>query len=122
MNIINKIIKEKNLKIKKEKKVKNVTPIKEFDLKGNEIHYRDSNGFEFWKEYDSKGNEIYYRDSNEYESWSEYDSKGNLIHYKNSDEFEFWREYDSEGNEVKKLECIAGVYYLNNRELQEKEN
>ena len=31
------------------------------DSKGNIIHYKDSNGFEFWQEYDERGNEIYYK-------------------------------------------------------------
>ena len=51
-------------------------------------------------EYDSKGNEIYFKNSNGFERWSEYDSKGNKIHYKNSNGVEEWYEYDSKGNKV----------------------
>ncbi|NBW66933.1 hypothetical protein EBR44_14400, partial [bacterium] len=38
----------------------------EYDENGNEIHTRDSAGFEQWREYDENGNMIHYRDSNGY--------------------------------------------------------
>ena len=53
-------------------------------------------------EYDSNGNEIHYKNSNGYEYWYDYDSKGNLIHYKNSNRCETW--YDSNGNKITKKE------------------
>ena len=37
------------------------------------------------REYDEKGNLVHYKNSDGSESWSEYDEKGNEIHYKNSD-------------------------------------
>ena len=33
-------------------------------------------------EYDEKGNETHYKNSNGYEKWYYYDEKGNMIHYK----------------------------------------
>ena len=47
--------------------------IKEYDEKGNLIHYRDSDGYEYWREYDKNGNEILIRNSDGYDYWSEYD-------------------------------------------------
>ena len=52
------------------------------------------------REYDTNGNEIHYKDSNGYETWREYDANNNVIHYKNSDGFEEW--YNSEGNVIDK--------------------
>lgn len=40
------------------------------------------------REYDEKGNETHYKDSDDYEIWKEYDEKGNLIHYKKSNGYE----------------------------------
>ena len=60
------------------------------DEKGNEIHYKDSNGYEYWKEYDENHNEIHYKTSDGYERWQEYDENGNEIHYKDSNGFEVW--------------------------------
>ena len=37
--------------------------IKEYDEKGNLIHYRNPDGFEAWSEYDANNNLIHYRDS-----------------------------------------------------------
>ncbi|MBQ3824906.1 MAG: hypothetical protein II811_02085, partial [Spirochaetaceae bacterium] len=77
-----------------------VVSMAEYDSKGNEIYFKNSNGFERWSEYDSKGNKIHYKNSNGVEEWYEYDSKGNEIHFKNSDGDEWWYEYDSKGNEI----------------------
>ncbi len=38
-------------------------------------HYKNSNGFEWWREY-KDGNEIHFKDCNGYESWS-YDNPDN---------------------------------------------
>ena len=51
-------------------------------------------------EYDSNGNEIHFKNSNGYEWWYDYDSNGKLIHYKNSNGYETW--YDSNGNKITK--------------------
>ena len=67
--------------------------ITEYDSKGNQIHYKDSNGDEVWWEYDSKGNQIHSKYSDGDEWWYEYDSKGNEIHSKYSDGDERWYEY-----------------------------
>ena len=40
-----------------------MTVIREYDEKGNVIHYRDSIGVKSWHEYDEKGNEIHRRNS-----------------------------------------------------------
>ena len=62
-----------------------------FNSNGNMIHYKDSNGYEFWKEYDSNGNMIHYKNSNGYEFWyhngveiskEEYDRIHNSCHGK----------------------------------------
>lgn len=95
--------------------------IRNYDEKGNLIHYKDSRGFEYlydydenghlihtkdsddyeeWRKYDEKGNQIYYKNSNGKEYWLEYDEKGHLIHFKNSNGFEEWHEYDENGNEI----------------------
>ncbi len=81
----------------------------EYDEKGNEIHYRTSEGYEYWSEYDEKGNEIHYRTSEGYEYWSEYDEKGNKIHYRNSKGYEYWSEYDENGEK-----CITKILIVMN--------
>jgi YD repeat-containing protein len=75
--------------------------IKEYDKNGNLIHYRDSDGWEWWSEYDENNNEIHYRNSNTgVEWWSKYDENNNEIHYRNSNGVESW--HDEEGNEIEK--------------------
>ena len=34
-------------------------PSIKYDANGNEIHYKDPDGFEYWKEYDANGNCIH---------------------------------------------------------------
>ena len=68
------------------------------DSKGNIIHFKNSNGFEFWREFDERDNKIHYKSSDGFEYWKEYDESNNEIHYKSSDGIEFW--YDSKGNEI----------------------
>ena len=74
--------------------------ITEYDEKGNEIHYKDSDGYEVWYEYDKNGNLIHMKDSDGYEAWCEYDKNGNEIYWKNSDGYEAWYEYDDSGNQI----------------------
>jgi YD repeat-containing protein len=74
--------------------------IKEYDNNGNLIHFRNSDGYEFWREYDTNGNEIHSRDSDGYEDWREYDTNGKCIHYRDSNGYEWWREYDEHGKEI----------------------
>lgn len=77
------------------------------DSKGNIIHCKCVDGYEYWRECDSNGNLIHYKNSTGFEYWCEFDSKGNLIYYKDSDGDEYW--YDSNGspipnpNEIKEL-------------------
>lgn len=51
----------------------------ECDNNGNTIHFKDYDGYEYWKEYDSNGNCIYYKNSNSIEIRYNYDDKGKLI-------------------------------------------
>ncbi len=74
--------------------------IREYDANGNLIHYKNSNGIEYWREYDANGNLIHYKESNGYETWREYDANGNLIHYKDGYGVEYWREYDANGKMI----------------------
>ena len=68
------------------------------DSKGNEIHYKNSDGTEYWNEYDENNNKIHRKDSNGYEYWYEFDENNNLIHSKNSNGYEYWSEYDENNN------------------------
>ena len=45
----------------------------------NVIHYKESDGTEFWSVYDENGNIIYNKSSEGIEHFYEYDEKGNLI-------------------------------------------
>ena len=72
----------------------------EYDSNGNEIHYKNSNGYEWWSEYDINGKLIHFKNSTGCEEWYEYDSNGNEIHFKDSDGYERW--YDSKGNSITK--------------------
>lgn len=74
-------------------KLVEVYSVIEYDRNGNLIHYKNSNGYEYWKEYDSNGNLIHYKNSDGKEEWNEYDSNGNQIHYKDNDGEEYWHEY-----------------------------
>ena len=51
----------------------------DYDSKGNKIHVRDSDGYEWWYDYDSKGNEIHYKDTDGVELWYKwfFDEKNN---------------------------------------------
>ena len=46
---------------------------KEFDERGNLIHFKDSSGYEYWQEFDKNNNEIHYKDSDGSEYWYKYD-------------------------------------------------
>ena len=74
-------------------------------------------------EYDSNGKEIHYKHSNGYEWWAEYDSNGKEIHYKSSNGVETWR--DSNGNEITKKQfdklksgCDGKVVEIDGRKYQ----
>ena len=56
-----------------------------YDVNGNVIHLKDSDGDESWSEYDKNGNMIHFKNSDGYEQWFEYDTNGNCIHFKDSD-------------------------------------
>ena len=44
----------------------------DFDDNGNEVHFKDNNGFESWTEWDSNGYEIYTKTNIGIEYWIEY--------------------------------------------------
>ena len=68
-------------------------------------------------------NEIHFKDSDGFESWSEYDSNGKITHSKNSNGDEFW--CDSKGNRITKKEfdklnssCDGKVVEIDGRKYQ----
>ena len=88
-----------------------VLSISEYDNNENLIHFKDSDGYEYWKEYDSNGNEIHSKYSNGEEYWYEYDRNGNKIHSKDSDGYEEWYEYDGNGNEIHSKDSSGEEYW-----------
>jgi len=80
----------------------NILKVKEYNLHGDLLYKRNSNGFEAWLEYDAKGNLTHFKNSYGVEIWEKYDDNGNRIHYKDSHGFEYW--YDSDGKEISKEE------------------
>ena len=87
-------------------KINDDFPQIEYDKHGNEIHFKNSDGYERWTEYGEKGKEIHFKNSNGLEWWREYDEEGKEIHYKNSNGEEWWLLKEG------KLELIDGTYYL----------
>ena len=77
-----------------------MTVIREYDEKGNLIHHRNSDGYEWWSEYTPNNNEIHHRNSDGVESWTEYDEMRNMIHYRTSNGVECWWEYDANNNQI----------------------
>ena len=63
---------------------------RQYDDKGNEIHFENSRGYVESHEYDEKGNKIHERTSEGFEESWQYDKNGQLIHYKNSQGAEEW--------------------------------
>ena len=109
IEVLGEVITEGNKSVTNSLKVIRETPLDEFklrlnnysfDINNNEIHYKNSNGKEYWDEYDEKNNLIHYKDSDGFEYWNEYDENNNVIHYKNSDGNEYWNEYDKNNNEI----------------------
>jgi|694.fasta_scaffold36856_13 YD repeat-containing protein len=90
-------------------------PLVTKDSKGNEIHIKDSDGYEYWNEYDENSNRIHYKDSDGSESWYEYDENNNLIHYKNSDGFEFWKEYDENNNLIHRKDSFGSEAWFDSK-------
>jgi len=76
---------------------------KEYDKNNNLIHYKNSNGLEFWQEYDENNNLIHSKNTygSDSESWWEYDKDNNLIHFKNTNGLEYWYKFDENNNEIK---------------------
>ena len=98
------------------------------DSKGNVIHYKASDGYEYWREFDEKSNVIHYKDSTGFEVWTEFDEKDNEIYYKNSKGDEYW--YDSRGKLISNpnlvteltLEQIAEKFNVKVENLKIKSN
>jgi YD repeat-containing protein len=84
-------------------------PICEYDSNGNEIYYKDNDGYEWWYEYDSNGKLIHFKTSDGVECWWEYDSDGKCINIKDSSGYKRLLEYDSNGK------C---VYYKGSDDLE----
>ena len=55
-------------------------------------HFKNSNGFEWWREHDSNNNEIHFKTNDGFERWREYDSHNNQIHFKNNQGYEWWSD------------------------------
>ena len=53
-----------------------------FDDNGNEIHGKDSDGFEFWEEYNQDNTPQHYKTNDGCEMWWEYDENGKLKNLK----------------------------------------
>lgn len=102
MSIIDQIIKENKLIKNPEEPIREEFKvlIQEKDERDNIIHYKNSDGYEYWKEYDLNNN---------------------IIHYKDSDGYEYWNEYDSNNILIKELRFMKGKYYLNDKELIKEE-
>ena len=80
MKPIDQIIKKHNLIPKPKEKPKapeKCKPIIEEDSKGNVVHYKDSDGYEWWSEYNKRGKEFHHKDNDGFKRWSEYDKRGN---------------------------------------------
>lgn len=81
---------------------------KTFDKSGNVIKYQESD-FNYIKEYNDRGQVIHYKDSKDDEWWREYDNQGTMIHSKDNKGKESWQLV--EGLLTKK----NNNYYLNGK-------
>lgn len=70
--------------------------IEEYDKNNNLVYHKSWYGEEFW--YDEKGNEVHWKGTDGSECWYEYDEKGNEIYHKIDDGREFWYK-----NELKNI-------------------
>ena len=73
------------------------------DERGNEIHAKYDNDYEWWTEYNEDDKQVYFRDiggtrEGGKEVWWEYDENGNEIYSKTSWGYEIWHVYDANGN------------------------
>ena len=57
----------------------------EYDSRGNEIYYEDSDGYWFKRQFDTRGKRIYFETI--YGRWSkyEYNNEGDLIYYEDNE-------------------------------------
>ena len=85
--------------------------IKEYDDKGNVIHSKDSDGYEYWNEYNDEGDMIHCKNSNGYEYWYEYDDNGNMIYSKSSEGFGHWNEYADKGKVIHSKHSNGFVFW-----------
>ena len=73
------------------------------------------------KEYDDRGNIIHYKDTDGDEYWREYDENNNLVHYKSFVGYEYWWKFDKKfpilitQQEFKQIERTK--LYLNNKKI-----
>ncbi len=77
-----------------------------YDERGNLIHYKCSNDFEWWRKYDENNNRIYFKGylgSDYYEEWDKYDKNRNIIYCKSnigSKKYEAWFRYDKNNKRI----------------------
>lgn len=81
---------------------------REYDANGNEIHSKDSRGYECWREYDEHGKLVRGKtalnNAVRTNEWYDCDEHGNIVHRKKvdylSNVLEEWSEYDENGNRI----------------------
>lgn len=71
---------------------------REFDERGNLIHYRNTNGKERYYEYDERNNLLTSRFNTGYVANYEYDEKNNIIHFHTNRGIESFNNYDEKDN------------------------
>lgn len=59
--------------------------IREYDKNGNEIHYKNNNGYENWKTYDENNNQISSKDNKGNETVRKFDDQSRLLEIKKFD-------------------------------------
>ena len=84
------------------KKIKNSNGYWErtYDKKGNELTFKNSDGYSWEYTYDERGNKLTYKNSGDY-SWEKtYDKKGNRLTFKDSTGYSTEKTYDKKGNQL----------------------
>jgi hypothetical protein len=82
-------------------------PLTTKDSKGNTVHCKLGDGYEYWQEFDENNNTIHYKNSKGFEYWREYDENNNQIHYKDSYGYEYW--WGSKGNQIPNPNLVKEV-------------
>jgi YD repeat-containing protein len=74
--------------------------IKEYNEDGKIIHYKRSEGKEYWKTYDEFGHLRSYKDSNGFGIWCLYAKCGKISSYSDTRGNWYHYSYDSDGREI----------------------